>query len=125
MIKPLTSTTYSNIHYNIGLSRLEKKRWKFVVAATKLTSYLFFFAFSIWALQEQGYWFWNPQIQHQPFVQIPWRLKMLYFMETAYYAYTLVSMFFEPKMKDRPQMVFHHLFTMTLLCTSYYWYVQL
>lgn len=91
------------------------------MAATKLVSYVFFFTFAAWALQGQWDWFWDSSKQHIPFEKIPWRLKMLYFMEAAYYAYTSVSMFFEPRMKDRPQMMFHHLFTMTLIFTSYYW----
>ena len=98
------------------------KRWKFVVAETKLCSYLFFFAFSVWTLQDQWDWFWDTSKQHLVFETVPWRLKMLYFMETAHYAYTLVAMFFEPKMKDRAQMVFHHVFTIILLTTSYYWW---
>lgn len=102
------------------LGRVEMQRWKFVVAETKLFSYMFFFAFSAWALQDQWDWFWDPSKQHLVTAEIPWRLKGLYFMETAHYLYTLIAMFFEPKMKDRVQMVFHHVFTITLLGTSYY-----
>lgn len=93
-----------------------------MVAGSKLLSYVFFFAFSVWALQGQWHWFWDATQQHLVFESVPWRLRALYFMETAHYAYTLVSMFWEPKMKDRAQMIFHHLFTITLLTTSYYWY---
>lgn len=92
------------------------------MAATKLSSYIFFLAFSYWALQGQWGWFWDSSSHHlgANYV-IPYRLRVLYFMETAYYLYTLVAMFWEPKMKDRPQMVFHHLFTLCLLITSYCW----
>ena len=43
-------------------------------------------------------------------------------METAYYVFTMFNMFFEPRMKDRAQMLTHHVFTLILLFTSYHWY---
>lgn len=93
-----------------------------MVAATKMLSYVFFLAFSVWALQGQWHWFWDPTVWHLGGkITAPYRLKLLYFMETAYYIYTLFALFWEPKMKDRAQMVFHHLFTITLLTTSYCW----
>ena len=98
------------------------KRWKFVIAETKLCAYILFFVYSIWSLQDQWDWFWSASKQHLVFEKVPWRLKSLYFMETAHYTYTLIAMFFEPKMKDRTQMICHHLFTILLLLTSYLWY---
>ncbi|PJF19336.1 hypothetical protein PSACC_00854 [Paramicrosporidium saccamoebae] len=95
--------------------RIEMKRWKFVVSATRMISYAFFIGFTAWAVQGQSSWFWDSNAWHYPFDHVPWRMRTLYFMETAFYLYTLVSMFFEPKMKDRGQMVTHHIFTITLL----------
>lgn len=98
-------------------------QWKFVVAATKMFSYLFFLTFSAWAMQDEMHWFWEPSVWHMGGnITISPRLKLLYFMETAYYIYTLFAMFWEPKMKDRGQMIFHHVFTITLLTSSYFWY---
>jgi hypothetical protein len=102
--------------------RIEMKRWKFVVSATKMISYVFFIGFAMWALQGQSKWLWDSTVWHHTFVHVPWRMKTLYFMETAFYLYTLVTMFFEPKMKDRGQMVSHHIFTIILLVSSYAWY---
>lgn len=86
-----------------------------------MISYILLLGLSWWALEGESGWFWDASVQHLPFDKIPSRLKGLYFIETAYYLYTLVAMFFEPKMKDRKQMIFHHIFTITLLATSYFW----
>lgn len=95
-------------------------RIKFVTSATKLVSYCFFFSLAIWSLKGQWGWFWDVNQYAVVFKNVPWRLRTLYVGETAYYLYTLVTMFFEPKMKDRNQMIAHHIFTLTLLVSSYY-----
>jgi len=98
---------------------LNSKQLKFVISGTKMFSYVSMLLLAVWALQDQQDWFWNPKTQHIPFTRIPWRLSLLYFVETAHYLYTLISMYYEPKMKDRLQMTVHHIFTITLLTTSY------
>lgn len=98
---------------------LYAKQLKFVVSGTKMVSYISMMLLAIWALQDQTDWFWNPAIQHIPFAKIPSKLALLYFVETAHYMYTLIAMYYEPKMKDRLQMAIHHIFTLTLLVTSY------
>lgn len=40
-------------------------------------------------------------------------------MATAYYIYTSFAIFFEPKMKDRNEMMLHHVVTLSLLISSY------
>lgn len=40
-------------------------------------------------------------------------------MATAYYIYTSFAIFFEPKMKDRNEMLLHHFVTLSLLISSY------
>ena len=99
------------------------KQWKFVVAATKLLSYIIFLTISGIVIKRESYWFWDPNIYHYGANStIPSAVKGIYFMETSYYIYTLFAMFWEPRMKDRLQMVCHHIFTITLLSTSYAWY---
>lgn len=50
------------------------------------------------------------------------RILTYYYVGMGYYIFSMVAIFFEPKMKDRLQMMMHHLVTLTLLITSYVWY---
>ncbi len=102
--------------------KVHAKRVKFVVAATKAISYLALLATAVVGLRGQEHWLFDPFQQHVPFAAaVPLGVRVLYLAESAYYVYTLFSMFWEPRMKDRPQMVAHHAFTLFLLLTSWYY----
>jgi hypothetical protein len=101
---------------------LELKRTKFVVAATKMVSYICLLSTACWALHGETDWLFDPFKQHISFwPHVPMGIKVVYLAESGYYVYTLFSMFWEPRMKDRNQMVAHHVFTLFLLLSSYYW----
>ena len=85
-----------------------------------MISYLGLLMTAFVCLMDETEWFLDPFVQHIHFsVKIPRGVKVLYLMETSYYVYTLFAMFWEPRMKDRNQMLIHHLFTLFLLITSY------
>lgn len=94
---------------------------KFNTSAWKFVSYTFFVAYGIYALKDEGYWFWNPSSYHYCFPNntIPFLLRLYYNMATAYYFYASFSIFFEPKMKDRNEMMLHHVVTLSLLVSSF------
>lgn len=94
---------------------------KFNTSAWKFVSYAFFVGYGIYALRHEQSWLWDPSNYHQCFPdnQIPVLLRLYYNMATAYYMYTSVSIFFEPKMKDRNEMLLHHFVTLSLLISSY------
>ena len=100
---------------------IEAKRTKFVVAATKMISYVGLLLTAFFCLQSQISWFRDPFVYHIPFEKaLPLGIRILYLLETSYYVYTLFTIFLEPRMKDRNQMILHHAFTLFLLLTSYY-----
>lgn len=106
----------------MNADQLNSKRIKFVVAATKMISYLGLLLVAFLCLRNETEWFLNPFVQHVEFTgDIPIGVRILYLMETSYYFYTLFAMFYEPRMKDRNQMVIHHIFTLFLLLTSYHY----
>lgn len=94
---------------------------KFNTSAWKFVSYTFFVGYGIYALRNEQSWLWNPSSYHLCFPnnQIPFLLRLYYNMATSYYIYTSFAIFFEPKMKDRNEMMLHHAVTLTLLVTSY------
>lgn len=94
---------------------------KFNTSAWKFVSYTFFVCYGIYALRQEQSWLWDPQNYHRCFPdnQIPFLLRLYYNMATAYYIYTSFSIFFEPKMKDRNEMLLHHFVTLSLLVSSY------
>ena len=47
-------------------------------------------------------------------------IMLYYLIGTSYYVYSSVAMFFEPKMKDRNQMIIHHCATIFLQITSFF-----
>lgn len=100
---------------------LEDKREKFLTSGWKLLSYVVFVAVGLWAIQTEHYWFWNPYSYHLPYPEgiVPSRIIKFYALETGYYIYSTVAVFFEPKMKDRNQLFVHHIFTTFLLVSSY------
>lgn len=94
---------------------------KFNTSAWKFVSYTFFVAYGIYALKDEGYWLWNPNNYHHCFPNnaIPFLLRFYYNLATAYYFYTSFSIFYEPKMKDRNEMMLHHVVTLSLLVSSF------
>ena len=50
------------------------------------------------------------------------KIYYYYMLELSYYWYSLVAMFYEPRMKDFWQMFFHHLCTLLLITFSYYYW---
>lgn len=103
------------------LKQLETTKHKFCTSAWKFVSYAFFVGYGIYALKDQQSWLWSPS--QYPFCypnnQMPHLLHLYYIMATSYYAYASVSIFFEPKMKDRNEMLLHHGVTLSLLVSSY------
>lgn len=119
--------------------RLAEKREKFLNSAWKLFSYgikfttlkvnsrfthfflVFFVGYGLFAIQSEYGWFWNPYEYHLPYPsnKVPERILNFYALETGYYLYSTVAVFFEPRMKDRNQMFVHHIFTSFLLVSSY------
>jgi hypothetical protein len=97
---------------------------KFCTAGWKCVSYAGLVGMGIWALWDQQHWFWNPETYASIFYQnrIPWRIHVYYLTEISYYLFSCVSIFFEPQMKDRKQMLFHHSVTLALMLSSYYEY---
>lgn len=96
-------------------------KWKFVSSFTKFFSYMTMIVVTLWALRGEWHWVLNYKIMHVPFAVVPEKIRLLYLVELGYYFCTIITMFWEPKMKDQKQMIFHHLFTITLLCTSFYY----
>ena len=95
---------------------------KFCTAGWKFASYAGLVAMGIWALWDQQRWFWNTETYASIFHnnRIPWRIRAYYLTEISYYLFSCVSIFFEPQMKDRRQMLFHHAVTLSLMLSSYY-----
>ncbi len=87
-----------------------------------MTGLAFLIATAIWSIQSEHYWFWDSSKWHDPYPNdgtVPFGISRLYHFEIGYYLFSLVSLYFEPKMKDFWVMVTHHLFTLTLLISSY------
>lgn len=97
---------------------------KFCTAGWKFVSYVGLVGMGIWALWDQQHWFWNTETYASIFYynRIPWRVRAYYLTEISYYLFSCVSIFFEPQMKDRKQMLFHHAVTLALMISSYYEY---
>lgn len=97
---------------------------KFFTAGWKFTSYSFLFALGVWALWDQQQWLWNTETYASIFKDniLPPHIRTYYLTEISYYLFSIVSIFFEHKMKDRNQMLFHHFVTLTLMLSSYYLY---
>jgi hypothetical protein len=93
---------------------------KFNTSAWKFVSYAFFVSYGIYALKNES-WLWDPTSYHHCFADntIPFLLRLYYNMATSYYIYTSFAMFFEPKMKDRNEMMVHHFVTLSLLVSSF------
>lgn len=110
-----------------------KNALKQAVSWYKLVSYLILIVFGVVVLSGEKEWLsrltgWtisnpvgsNPLLQHWP-NGIPAGIKHYYFIEVAYYLYNSVAMWTEPRMKDFWQMFIHHIVTL-LLTLSSYWY---
>lgn len=106
---------------NEDIRSFEIIKHKFNTSAWKFVSYTFFVAYGIYALRNEQSWLWNPSSYHLCFPnnQIPFLLRLYYNMATSYYIYTSFAIFFEPKMKDRKEMMLHHAVTLSLLITSF------
>lgn len=78
-------------------------------------------AFGLYVVKDQQDWFWDPSKYHDayPGGQIPDGIRQLYRLEISHYLFSLLAMFTEPGLKDFWAMASHHLFTLTLLVTSY------
>lgn len=103
------------------LRSFETLKHKFNTSAWKFVSYAFFVAYGIYALKDEGSWLWEPKNYHYCFPNntIPFLLRLYYNMATSYYIYTSFAIFFEPKMKDRNEMMLHHAVTLSLLVSSF------
>lgn len=103
------------------VKQLDILKRKFCTSAWKFVSYAFFVGYGIYALSDQTEWLRDPA--KYPFCypnnEMPHLLHLYYIMATSYYAYSSFSIFFEPKMKDRNEMLLHHGVTLALLVTSY------
>lgn len=82
---------------------------------------VFLVGFGLWAIQDQQNWFWSPLKYHDQFPrnEYPPAIAGLYKLEIAYYIFSGLEMFNEPRMKDFWAMFAHHLFTLILLVSSY------
>lgn len=100
---------------------------KFFTAGWKFVSYAFLLALGVWALWDQQHWLWNTETYASIFKDnvVPPRIRAYYLIEISYYLFSTVSIFFEHKMKDRNQMLLHHMVTLTLMFSSYYLYCRL
>lgn len=100
---------------------------RFNTAAWKFVSYGALVAMGVWALWDQQHWFWDTETYASMFKNnvIPWRLRRYYLTEISYYLFSLIAIAYEPRMKDRLQMVVHHFVTLTLMFSSYYLYITL
>jgi len=92
-----------------------------VISSWKCLVYTVFVTLGIYSLVNETHWLWNVFEYIKPYAdnRIPWKIDLWYKMETSFYLYSMVSIFFEPKMKDRRLMLLHHLSTSTLLIVSY------
>lgn len=100
------------------------KRQKIIVAFRNLFFHLTHLSLAAWTvltIKDSSFLF-NPSILLVPYLkgEIPYQLRRLYMVEMAHYSYTLFAMFADPLMKDRLQMTTHHLFTLLLQFSSYY-----
>lgn len=102
--------------------------WKFFSYCNSITSRYklrifigFLIGVGVWAVWDQQEWFWNPLSYHDayPGNKIPFGISTLYLLEIGYYLFALVTMFIEPGQKDFWAMFSHHLFTLTLLISSF------
>lgn len=100
---------------------IEDIRWKFVTSLTKFLSYMTMIGTALWALRGEWDWVLDYKIMHIPFSVVPDKIRFFYLLELGYYLCTIVTIFWEPKMKDQKQMFTHHLFTICLLATSFYY----
>jgi len=93
---------------------------KFRTSAWKFISYAFFVGYGAYALSSQMDWLLKPKEYQYCFPDniIPSELRLYYVMAIAYYLYSCISITFEPKMKDRREMMIHHAVTLTLLVSS-------
>jgi hypothetical protein len=103
------------------IAQFEKLKHKFVTSAWKLVSYGFFVGYGLYSLKDQTHWVFSPSDYPACFPDniIPSALKLYYSMAISYYLYACISIAFEPKMKDRREMMVHHAVTLSLLFMSY------
>lgn len=82
---------------------------------------VFLISLTMMASREHADWFWSPTMYHEPYPHgaLPKSVTCVYHVQTAFYLFSLASMFFEPAMKDFWMMFGHHVFTLTLLFTSF------
>lgn len=101
--------------------QVAKLRHKFLHSFWKCFTYVAFVAYGMYAVSFETSWLWRPAEYHKVFLKgtIPPLLFWYYALETSYYVFSLGLLYYEPKMKDRPQMTLHHLVTIALLVTSY------
>jgi hypothetical protein len=87
-----------------------------------LTTYVGLVGVACWALNDQWHWVFDIETYASIFRDnsIPWKLRVYYLIEIGYYIFGVFAMLFEPAMKDRLQMFTHHVFTLTLMLSSYH-----
>ncbi len=103
------------------VKQIDTLKHKFCTSAWKLVSYSFFVGYGIYALYDQQDWLWEPVKYPICYAnnQMPHLLHLYYIMAMSYYGYSSFSIFFEPKMKDRNEMLLHHGVTLSLLVSSF------
>lgn len=92
---------------------------KFETALWKCITYTLLATMGWWVLTRavQPTWIWDVASYHRSDQTAA--LKWMYVVELGYYLYGMWAIWEEPKSKDRPQMLLHHVATVALISTSY------
>lgn len=100
--------------------RAELQKWN--TAGWRCFSYFGMLGLGVWALKPEMHWLFNTETYCSIFKDniIPWKIRLYYLVEISFYIFNSISIFYEPKLKDHNQMVFHHVVTLTLMFSSYY-----
>lgn len=100
----------------------ESLKYKFRGSLFRLFYYKCSLIFEILILINQS-WLFSP-IQHTfdwPDNNVPWPFKLHHLIQFCYYLTSTWFLFVEPKLKDFYQMVTHHIITIFLIGTGYYY----
>lgn len=83
-----------------------------------------FLGMGTYAVWDQQTWLWKPSTYFADFAHntVPTKIIIFYALETGYYLFSTVAIFYEPYMKDRYQMFTHHILTSLLLISSFLLY---
>ncbi|ELA47199.1 hypothetical protein VCUG_01299 [Vavraia culicis subsp. floridensis] len=100
----------------------EKCRKKFEGSLYRFVYYAYSLSFEIFALRNQS-WIFSP-VQYTfnwPNNNVPLVFRLHHLVQLCYYLTSTCFLFVEPKLKDFYQMLIHHIITITLISSGYYY----